>query len=146
MITMVVKNKKNSNELTRVFHVLLWTATSSPQSNLKFLTFSNNQTFTFSWRIFLGDLRWPFRLPCSDCGLSNSKCRNIFAWIQLLESYFTFRWSTPWAYRVLLWQASYILIESQMSIAFYTEITLNFFWVCIFWSWLGRCFCDIMKR
>ena len=47
MITMVVKNKKNSNELTRVFHVLLWTAASSPQSNLKFLTFSNNQTSLF---------------------------------------------------------------------------------------------------
>ena len=76
----------------------------------------------------------------------NRKCRSIFAMIQILESYFTFEWSTIWAYRVLLWQASYILIGSQMPIAFYTEITLNFFWVCIFWSWLGCCFSDIMKR
>ena len=41
------KKLKNSNELTKVFHALLWTAASSPQSNLKFLTFSNNQTSLF---------------------------------------------------------------------------------------------------
>ena len=41
------KKLKNYNKLTRVFHALLWTAASSPQSNLKFLTFSNNQTSLF---------------------------------------------------------------------------------------------------